>query len=188
MSPTKSLSRFLIMLLLIPLASCIKSEDFNFDKLQKIEWNPKLAVPLVSSDLSIMDMIKQTGDSSNFVIDNQGFVTLVYKDRLFSINPMADITIPSTSFSFSHTFTAMEATAIEGGTPFSLPISQEIKLTPADSIRIDSLIYSKGDLTMTIGGNVTNNGSIVLNIPSAKKNGVALNLSVTPLANGVKNC
>ena len=88
MSPTKLFSRLLIILLLVPLASCIKSEDFDFDKLKEIEWNPTLAVPLVSSDLSIMDMIKQPGDSSNFTVDGQGFVTLVYKDRLYSINPM----------------------------------------------------------------------------------------------------
>lgn len=186
MSPTKSHYRILIMLLLIPLASCIKSEDFDFSKLKGIEWNPTLAVPLVSSELSMMDMIKQTGDSSNFVIDNQGFVTLVYKNRLFSISPISKFTIPSTSFSFSHTFTAPEAAAIGSGIPLSLPISQEIKLTPADSIRIDSLIYGKGDLTITITGNVTNNGSIALSIPSATKNGVALNSTITPLANGVK--
>jgi len=185
MSPTKLFSRILIILLLVPLASCIKSEDFDFDKLKEIEWNPTLAVPLVSSDLSIMDMIKQTGDSSNFTVDGQGFVTLVYKDRLYSINPMEKFTIPATTFSVSHTFSALEANAIAAGTPFSLPISQEIKLTPADSIRIDSLIYTKGDFTVTITGNVTNSGSIALSIPSAKKNGVALSTTITPLANGV---
>lgn len=187
MSPTKLFSRLLIILLLVPLASCIKSEDFDFDKLKEIEWNPTLAVPLVSSDLSIMDMIKQTGDSSNFTVDGQGFVTLVYKDRLYSINPMEKFTIPSTTFSFSHTFSAVEANAIAAGTPFSLPFTQEIKLTPADSIRIDSLIYTKGDFTVTITGNVTNNGSIALGIPNAKKNGVALNTTITPLANGVNS-
>lgn len=187
MSPTKLFSRILIILLLVPLASCIKSEDFDFDKLKEIEWNPTLAVPLVSSDLSIMDMIKQTGDSSNFTVDGQGFVTLVYKDRLYSINPMEKFTIPSTTFSFSHTFSAVEANAIAAGTPFSLPFTQEIKLTPADSIRIDSLIYTKGDFTVTITGNVTNNGSIALGIPNAKKNGVALNTTITPLANGVNS-
>lgn len=187
MSPTKLFSRLLIILLLIPIVSCIKSEDFDFDKMKDIEWNPTLAVPLVSSDLSIMDMIKQTGDSSNFTIDGQGFVTLVYKDRLYSINPMEKFTIPSTTFSFSHTFSAVEANAIAAGTPFSLPFTQEIKLTPADSIRIDSLIYTKGDFTVTITGNVTNNGSIALGIPNAKKNGVALNTTITPLANGVNS-
>jgi len=186
MSPTKLLSRFVLMLLLIHMASCIKSEDFDFNKLAQLEWNPKMAVPLVSSELSMMDMIKQTGDSSNFEIDNQGFVTLVYKDRLFTIKPMADFVIPPSSFSISHTFTALEAAAIGSGTPFSIPFQQDIKLTPADSIRIDSLIYGKGDLTLTISGNVTNNGSIALSIPDAKKNGVALNATFTPLANGVK--
>lgn len=187
MSPTKLFNRLLIILLLVPLASCIKSEDFDFDKLKEIEWNPTLAVPLVSSDLSIMDMIKQTGDSSNFTVDGQGFVTLVYKDRLYSINPMEKFTIPSTTFSFSHTFSAAEANLIAAGTPFSLPFTQEIKLTPADSIRIDSLIYTKGDFTVTITGNVTNNGSIALGIPNAKKNGVALNTTITPLTNGVNS-
>ena len=191
MSPTKSIIRFLLMLLLIPMVSCIKSEDFDFNKLAQLEWNPKMAVPLVSSELSIMDMIKQTGDSSNFVIDNQGFVTLVYKERLFSISPSSKFTIPTSQFSIAHTFTALEAGAINAGTPLTIPFQQEIKLTPAESIRIDSLIYGKGDLSLTItnsGTNtIANNGSIVLSIPEAKKNGVALNASFTPLANGIKS-
>ena len=149
MSPTKALSRFLIMLLLIPLASCIKSEDFDFDKMKDIEWNPKLAVPLVSSDLSIMDMIKQTGDSSNFVIDGQGFVTLVYKDRLFSIKPMDNFKIPATSTNFSRTFTPAEATLLDAGSLPDITIPLEIKITPADTVRIDELIYSKGSLHLS---------------------------------------
>lgn len=178
MSPTKSLSRFLIMLLLIPLASCIKSEDFDFNKLAELEWNPTLAVPLVSSELSMMDMIKQTGDSSNFVIDNQGFVTLVYKDRLFSINPMADFKIPSSNTTYSRNFSPAESLLLESGNLPPITIPLEIKITPADTVRIDSLIYAKGILALTASGTVTNSGSISIEIPEAKKGTSTLKLGL----------
>jgi len=183
MNYTKQVSRFFVLMLLIPLAGCIKSGDFDF---KQIEWNPKLAIPLVSSNLTIMDMIKQTRDSSNLVIDNQGFVTLVYKNNLFSINPGSMIPIQPILFSNSHTFTQLEVTAINTFHTLTIPLQQDIKLTPADSIRIDSLIYGKGDLMLTITGIVSNNGSISFSIPEAKKNGIPLNYTLSPLANGSK--
>lgn len=187
MSPTKLFSRLLIILLLIPLASCIKSEDFDFDKLKEIEWNPTLAVPLVSSDLSIMDMIKQTGDSSNFTVDGQGFVTLVYKDRLYSINPMEKFTIPAFNNSFSHTFSVAEATALAANGSLEIDIPIEIKLTPADTIRIDSMIYAKGNFSLAVSGTVNNNGFILLNIKEAKKSGIELSRTITPISSGTTN-
>jgi len=183
MNYTKKAFRFVILLLLIPLAGCIKSSDF--EKIKDVEWNPKLAIPLVSSSLTIMDMIKQIGDSSHFDIDNQGFVTLVYKDKLFSVNPNTMFVIPTTTFDVSHTFTATEALAINTNGTLTIPFQQDIQLTPADSIRIDSLIYGKGDITLTISGNVSNNGAISLSIPNAKKNGLPLTATYTPLESGV---
>lgn len=186
MNYRKQASQFFFLMLIIALSSCMKSGDFDFSKIKAIEWNPKMAVPLVSSSLTIMDIIKQKGTSSNFMIDQKGFVTLVYKDRLYSINPTSMVTIPATSFAVSHTFTALEAAAISSAGSLSIPFQTDIKITPADSIRIDSLICSKGDLTLTITGTVNNNGYIVLSIPQAKKNGLPLNTTITPLANGTK--
>lgn len=182
----KQISRFLVLMLLIPLAGCIKSGDFDFDKMKDIEWNPNMAIPLVSSDLTIMDMIKEV-DSSYFDIDNQGFVTLVYRNKLFSVNPSSSFKIPQISFDYSHTFNATEAIIINNTGTLSIPFQQDIKLTPADSIRIDSLIYGKGNITLTMSGTaLPNNGSITFNIPQARKNGVPLNATFTPLNNGIK--
>ncbi|SDC35010.1 hypothetical protein [Williamwhitmania taraxaci] len=187
MSPTKLFSRFLIILLLIPIASCIKSEDFDFDKLKQIEWNPTLAVPLVSSDLSIMDMIKQTGDSSNFTVDGQGFVTLVYKDKLFSIKPMENFTIPTFSKSFTHTISVAEAGLLAANGSLDIDIPIEIKLTPADTVRIDSMLYTKGNLSFAISGNITNSGMVMLSVPEAKKANVGIYKIITPISNGTTN-
>ena len=184
MNYKKQVSIIFFLMLLIALSSCMKSGDFDFNKMKSVEWNPKMAVPLVSSSLTIMDLIKQTGTSSSFVVDQKGFVTLVYKDRLYYINPASMIRIPTTSFVISHTFTALEAAAISSAGKLTIPFQTDIKLTPADSIRIDSMICSKGDLTLTITGTVNNTGSIALSIPEAKKNGLPLNATFTPLANG----
>lgn len=184
MNYTKQVSRFYALILLISLAGCIKSNDF--DKMKDIEWNPKFALPLVSSELSITDMIKQNGTTSDFVIDNKGFVTLVYRDRLFSVSPGKMFSVPPVSFSTSHTFTAAEAALISTSGSLTLSIPLDVKLTPADTIRIDSLTYGKGDITLSITGTVNNNGSIALSIPEARKNGLPLNATITPLANGSK--
>ncbi len=173
-----------LILLLIPLVGCIKSEDFNFSKMKDIEWNPNLAVPLVSSDLTIMDMIKQTGDSSNFVIDNDNFVTLVYKDRLYSVRPMESFVIPQQSFSFSHTLSSAEITALQSAGSLSIPFQQDITLTPADTIRVDSLTYNTELITLIVNSSFNNSGSLTFTIPDAKKDGNSAQGGINPIASG----
>lgn len=185
MNYLKLVSCFLVLTLLIPAAGCIKSGDFDFDKVKDIEWNPNLAIPLVSSNLTIMDLIKQVGDSSYFVIDNDGFVTLVYKDKLFSVNPNSMYTIPPVSYSNSHTITESEVTNLSTFDTLTVFYQQDIKLIPADTTRLDSLIFSKGDLTFTISGTANVNGSITLRLPDATKNGVPLEIAFTPFEAGV---
>jgi hypothetical protein len=187
MNISNQISRFFVLMLLISLAGCIKSGDFDFNKVKDIEWNPKLAIPLVSSNLTIMDLIKQVGDSSYFVIDDQGFVTLVYKDRLFSVNPNTIYTIPPASMSISHTITESEATNFNTFDTLTIFYEHDIKLVPGDTTRVDSLILNKGDLTFTISGTVNINGSISLTIPNATKNGIPLNITYSPLTEGTKS-
>jgi hypothetical protein len=172
-----------LILLLIPLSGCIKSEDFDFSKMEDIEWNPNLAVPLVSSNLTIMDIIKQTGDSSNFVVDNNNFVTLVYKDRLFSVRPMESFAIPQQSFVLSHTFTTLEANTLQSS-PISISFQQDITLTPADTIRIDSLTYTLGSMNISVSAPFTNSGSFTFSMADAKKGGTSLQGGINPIASG----
>lgn len=175
---------FALILLLIPLSGCIKSADFDFSKMEDIQWNPNLAVPLVSSDLTIMDIIKQSGDSSNFVIDNDNFVTLVYKDRLYSVRPMESFAIPQQSFGFSHTFSAAEITALQSTGSLTIPFQQDITLTPADTIRVDSLTYTSGSMVMSVTSSFSNSGSFTFSIPNATKGSTTLQGGINPVASG----
>lgn len=174
---------FALILLLIPLSGCIKSADFDFSKMEDIQWNPNLAVPLVSSDLTIMDIIKQSGDSSNFVVDNSNFVTLVYKDRLYSVRPMESFLIPQQSFVFSHTLTSLEASTLHSSS-ISIPFQQDITLTPADTVRVDSLTYTSGSLAMSVYSNFSNSGSFTFSMPDATKGSTTLQGGINPITSG----
>jgi len=64
--------------------SCVKEEY----ELNEIEWNPNIAVPLVHATLTISDILEHVDSGSDIhdhlVEDGNGFLTLVYKDVLFS--------------------------------------------------------------------------------------------------------
>jgi len=182
----KLINSISIVVVFILISSCVKSEDFDFDKIKKIEWNPQIAIPLASSSLTIEDIIKKTNDSVKFEFDQQGLVTLVYKYRLFSAQPSNMFTIPPASFTFSHTLTAVEAAAINSIGSLSIPFQEDFELTPADTIRIDSLIFNKGNIAFNLSGTINNNSSISLTIPEAKKNGSPLSQTFSLLNNGLQ--
>lgn len=48
---------------------CVKSEDFQYDKIAVTTWDPDVAVPLINSDLSVYDIVDNT-DSGTITIDS----------------------------------------------------------------------------------------------------------------------
>jgi len=64
--------------------SCVK----EVYELNEIEWNPNIAVPLVHSTLTIADILEHVDSASDIhdhlVEDGTGFLTLIYKNTLFS--------------------------------------------------------------------------------------------------------
>lgn len=69
----------LILLLCAGLFACIK-DHFKFDKISNPEFRPSVAVPLISSDLNLMDLLEKTNINIQEDPDSK-LITLVYETR-----------------------------------------------------------------------------------------------------------
>ncbi len=65
--------------------SCVK-DNFKFNKLAQVEWNPNIAVPLIYSSLTIQDLLTQNDKDGLISVGADKFCTLIYKGNLFSLS------------------------------------------------------------------------------------------------------
>lgn len=167
--------------------SCIK-DSFDFKKLGKSPWNPNLAVPLAHSTFTIYDIIKNVDRDSNIIVDNNNFCTLVYRDRLFSLRADEIIQIPDQAFNYSLQLTPVEILTLTNTNTVTTVHSQTVSYA-SGSTQIDSINYKNLTLSVFHASGYPHGGTLVVDIPGAKKNGVSFSgtISLTPNSSGTTN-
>ncbi|MFN4234722.1 MAG: hypothetical protein ACK4IK_07950 [Bacteroidia bacterium] len=178
--------RFLIAVgTLIFITACVK-DSFDFSKLGKSPWNPNLAIPLAHSKLTIYDIIKQADKDSNIIVDNTNFCTLVYKDRLFSLKANEIINIPDQSFNNNLSLSLTQVNDLINNGTVTANFTQTINYA-SGTTEIDSIIYKLLTLNIYAQSNFNHNASLVVTIPSAKKNGNSFQATIPINANATSN-
>ncbi len=158
--------------------SCVK-DNFQFDKLAEVKWNPNVAVPLIYSSLSIKDMLNNTGGSAYVVEASDKSLTIVYKSKLFSIDASSLVSLPDQSFATSAPVGVAIPPPFNSGS-FTVSNTQTLSFMSGGAAgpKIDSLLLKKGSLTFTLNSQLHNSGSIKITIPDAKKNGIAFSKTI----------
>lgn len=172
---TKRIAFFLVIAVIVSsITSCIK-DNFEFDKLTAIEWNPNLAVPLVYSSLSIEDMLANSTTEGLIVVGSDNFCTLVYRSELFSLVASEVITIPNNQPPpFSAALSAGQISAFGLAGTVTVPYSQTITFdSGVNGPKIDSVFFKTGTIGISLSSDFKYNGQIKIMLPAAKKNGVA---------------
>lgn len=72
----------LLFLSLCVLFSCIRRKDFENIKVER--WSPDLGLPLINSNLKLDDAVKKNKSELIIQYDDQGFITFVYLDTVFT--------------------------------------------------------------------------------------------------------
>ncbi len=138
----KILRPFILFVIISGLIVSCTEDYFDLKKLSGGFWKPDVAVPLVDSYLSLNDILTLSDKNGNFQVGSDNFITLVYKDNLFSLmardfikipDPEVPLTIPSlnipqsalTAFNFlspgdSITFPAVNSTIAFSIAPHSI--------------------------------------------------------------------
>lgn len=171
LKPSLKLIAGCIMLLFIAgilLQSCIKKDDFDFDKLASFQYEPNGAVPLIHSTLSLRDILNDYDTTNLFVEDGTHFLYLIYKSTVFSQRADQLITIPDQSVN-SNWNLSTGAIAIGDSAIFSH--TTNYTFTSANSERYDSMRLKSGNLNYAINADINHNARIYITIPGAVKNG-----------------
>lgn len=170
-------SLFIATILISTLQSCVK-DNFEFDKIAEVQWDPNLAAPLVYASLSIKDMLDNSGGQAYVVEAGDKSLTIVYKNTLFSMDASSLVSLPDQSF--PHTVAAGAALPAPFSTgTYTVTNNQTVPFVSGVSgPLIDSMTLKAGKFFFLFSSNLHNSGSIKITIPDVKKNGVAFSQTV----------
>jgi len=167
------------------ITACIK-DNFDFKKLGKSPWNPNLAIPLVYSKLTIEDIINATDKDENIQIDANKFCTIVYRDRLFSLQAKEIINIPDQAFNNYLSLSPLEIATLNGTGTVTVNYTQTINFN-SGTTQIDSIIFKLLTLNIFTSSDFNHSGSLVVTIPSAVKNGTPFQTTIPLNPNSSSN-
>ncbi len=178
------------VMLLSLMQSCIKKEDFEFDKIAETHWNPNVALPLIHSALSIDNILNLT-DTGTVLVDNTHFVTIVYKGNIYSIYGYEFLPLIDQSSNQAINLTAPEIVTLSSGS-VTTTRNTILPFGVANGEHIDSMQLKNGMLDINISSVIRHSGVLTVSIPTAKLNGVpfqknipfTFNNQVPVIANG----
>jgi hypothetical protein len=167
------------------ITACIK-DNFDFKKLGKSPWNPNLAIPLVYSKLTIEDIINAADKDENIQVDANKFCTIVYRDRLFSLQAKEIINIPDQAFNNYLSLSPLEIATLNGTGTVTVNYTQTINFN-SGTTQIDSIIFKLLTLNIFTSSDFNHSGSLVVTIPSAVKNGTPFQTTIPLNPNSSSN-
>jgi hypothetical protein len=183
---TRTLTPALLPLLfLLLLVGCKK--DFEFDKIKPPSWTPDIAIPLIDDNITFEDVLKVSGASQNYFIDDNGDISILYyfKNNAFLISVNDLLAFPPFPFSFDHQFTAAETQMISTQDVDLPPVTYSYNLADSYSdIRIDRILIKQGTIALNLNSSFSNGGHLVVRFPHATKNGAVFTYTSGPITAG----
>jgi hypothetical protein len=177
MTTQKKLALFSMIIVSLVIQSCIKDNDFDYDKIAASTWNPDVAVPLIHSSLTIQDIIA-SGDSSIVAIDSNHLVSLIYRGKIYSISGNELFQFADQTDNTPFTFSSGDSSTLYSTNNLTKTIPKTTTFTFPGTEQIDSMNIKSGSLEVEIRSTVPHSGSLIVSIPSLTNNGVALNFTV----------
>ena len=148
--------------------SCVKPSDFDFSKMVNPVYTGEWAVPLVTSHITINDILKN--QSSTLQVDQQGLVKLIFAvktatsqtaDQLMKI---PDQNLAVQNFSFATTNPTID---LSSGKQYSTTYSVDVPLTLANATQKGDSIYVKaGTIRIPINSNFNKPATISIQAPN----------------------
>lgn len=155
--------------------SCVKKKDLDFKNLRIDNWNPDWALPILSSDLTLKNILQP----NTFITeDAQGVYSLHYAGDIFSARVEDYVQIPDQNLN-TPAFTLSVPMNVN---PFSSTINDSITnshftYTDPSGSQLAHLNIKSGNIVLTINSTFRQNVTATIIFPDAKKNGTPLQVS-----------
>ena len=164
------------------MVSCLK-DDFDFDKMTKPVWEPNFSLPLVHSKLDLAKVLGETGGDSLMFEDPNHFLTLVYRDNIFSQSAEDAFSIIDQQYLKNYQMTLPGG--MNNGDSVSNMYSDNITFVNSNSEVIDTLVLKAGILNFKLNTSLNHNAKIEILMPTVTKNGVPLGTVLNLVYTGV---
>jgi len=176
MKHTLSNNCFLLSILAVLfLPSCIK-EEIDLERIESFRWDPEIAVPLAHSSFTIADIVNKAGQPEELLIDpSTGLCSLIYRGELSSMTGAEFCKLSRLDFQSGYTLSASTAAIINSlpqGATFTADSSAALNFQTIDTIIIDEVTLSDGDFILKINSTISQDISVTVRIPEARKNGM----------------
>jgi hypothetical protein len=178
----KKLLSFLIIGVLI-LQSCIKPSDFDMSKMTSPVYNGEWAVPLVTSHITINDILKN--QNSLLQVDQQGLVKLFYTidsktaltaDQLMKI-PDQNLSVQNYSFATTNPIIDLST-----GKQYAANYTADIPLTLANATqKLDSIYVKSGTIRIPINTNFNKQAIITIQAPNIINKTTRVKITIPPI-------
>ncbi|HTA84164.1 MAG TPA: hypothetical protein VK783_14565 [Bacteroidia bacterium] len=164
-----------LILLVLTFSACVKDME---RPLASAEYTPLIAVPVVNSTLNVSNLLVKDTKNGTVQADSTNFLSLIYRGRLFSLQANTIVKIPNQAFSYTTPgVTPADTTVFNSlpvGSSYPLPMfADTVAFTTSNTAAIDSVVFEPGTVfSIDIISQFTQNATITVTIPHAKKNGI----------------
>ncbi len=176
----------LVLGAMIVSVGCIRKKDFDFKNVTIDDWQPDWALPLISSNLTLKNIV-QTGTVVSE--DAQGLYSLHYSGDLFSAKASDYVHIQNQSYSMPTIgFTIPQTTPGFSGS-ITDSFSSSFNYGDTSGAQLAHINVKTGTITFNVTSNFPHNVTASLIFPTVKKSGQQLEVTVNvgPSATGTTN-
>jgi|GEM_PF-1042801 hypothetical protein len=164
------------MLIALAFSSCVKDME---RPIASAQYTPLLAAPVINSTLGVSNLLVKDTKNGSIQTDSTNFLSLIYRGRLFSLVANNIVKIPNQAFTYTTPgLMPADTTVINTlpiGSSYPLPMfTDTIAFNTNNTAAIDSVIFEPGTgFSIDIISQFSQNATITVTIPHAKKNGIA---------------
>ena len=158
---------FILFFSVILLHSCYK-DRFGFDKIAGGTWDPTIAAPVISSELTMDKMTKN--DTDSWITYPGGMLGLIYRDSFFSQTGTDLVTLPDQQDDTSFVLKLPNGMSPGDSTSKWFQMNSQISFMTGEIL--DSLLIKTGLLNVSITTNLNHDGRFEVIIPQLSKYGV----------------
>lgn len=135
----------------------------KFENVKGAEWNPSVAAPIVSSRLTLADILDQTSNSY-ILVDDDDLLHLIYNGDLLSLEANQVISIPDQKFDGSIKLFPFQILDLQNNGTTSLNFSTVFDFGPKD-MELDSIIMNACGFVSTLTSSIQHDVTVTFSLP-----------------------
>ncbi len=167
----------LLLLAVIFITGCIKSDDFDYDKIAGTTWDPEFAIPIINSSMGMQNL---TGfsNSTTINVDSNDLVHLIYTANIYSVYGYQFMPLLDQNNSQSIVLSPSDSITLYQTGTVSRNFTLIFPFAMSNGEQLDSMLLRLGSFIISIQSQIPHSGTLAITIPDAQLNGIPYSQSV----------